>query len=512
MEKTNSIDDMMSFSNFLEQKYGEKAPKIVPEKTTTQNLAKLLPPEKRATAEIAGEVSQAAQQELPFGETDKLEVVSKAVARIQSIVESLVQYNERRDKDDQEKERLSKSWGELKPIDLVNIKKFTQNAELSPKALEQIKKLIKESSNTNPGAMESLLGMLPGASSVAASVVPQALKQGGKVLSKVPPSTAARVGGLARFLPSPVGIAAGAAVGAIAMNTDRIREYRKDLEANGVAQHREPDIDSIDKLAQPNATVGKQITSIDKLALNPATKKYKELFIEAGQKYGVDPDLLASQVYQESRGNPNAVSSKGAKGLAQFMLPTAKQYGVDVKDPRSSIDGQARYMRDLLAMFSGDINKALAAYNAGPGNIKKAVGLYGTEWLENLHYVTGESNAKQTRDYVNKIQGKASRSYTYTPVKAAKPTASPVETPARKSASQSTVKPYDYRTGIDQMIKESEEKAKQKTPAPIIMPMAPQQSQPSNIIQDVGSKGNLSTRNPNSNLQLAQVNELRRIR
>lgn len=515
METTNNpVDSMMSFSDFLSQKYGDKAPKVTPDKTSTRNLSKLLPPEKRANAEIANEITQASQADLPFGQSDQMEVVSKAVQNIQNIVDSLVRYNEKKDREEVEKERLSKSWGELKPVDLVNIKKFTQNVELSKKSLDEIKKLIEQStggSSDNQDIIDKLMSMLPGAGAVG-SVIPKVLQQVPKAAAAVAPTTAARAGALARFLPSPATIVGGVAATAIISNTDRIREYRKDLEAKGEAQH---EVKDVEKLAQPNATVGKTTTSIDRLALNPATKKYKDLFITAGEKYGIDPNLLAAQVYQESRGNPNAVSPKGAKGLSQFTPATAKQYGVDVKDPKSSIDGQARYMRDLLEQFNGDVSKALAAYNAGPGNVRKAEKLYGSEWLENLQYVTGIKNASETLNYVNTIQGKSSSSYTYKPVKTAvaKPAALTNSTESvRKSGTDAPVKPFDYRGSIDRMVNESAQQ-KEKAQQPVIITTPPaQQSAPSNVIQTEEPKGNLTTRNPNSNLQTAQLNELRRIR
>ena len=73
----------------------------------------------------------------------------------------------------------------------------------------------------------------------------------------------------------------------------------------------------------------------------------------------------------ESAFNPQAVSPAGAQGLGQFMPPTAAEFGVDVNDPVSSIDGAARYLRYLIDYFNGDMNLAIYAYNGGMGNIER---------------------------------------------------------------------------------------------------------------------------------------------
>ena len=91
------------------------------------------------------------------------------------------------------------------------------------------------------------------------------------------------------------------------------------------------------------------------------------------RRHGLPAGILTNLVYQESRGNPNAHSPAGAHGLAQFMPATARQYGVNVNDPQSSINGAARYLEDMLDMFNGDVDKAIAAYNAGPGGVRRAV-------------------------------------------------------------------------------------------------------------------------------------------
>jgi soluble lytic murein transglycosylase-like protein len=94
--------------------------------------------------------------------------------------------------------------------------------------------------------------------------------------------------------------------------------------------------------------------------------------IAAGTNNGVDPLLLYSIMHQESSFKSHAVSPKGARGLMQLMPSTASRYGVaNIFDPRQNIEGGARYLRFLLDYFDGDLNLALAGYNAGEGAVEK---------------------------------------------------------------------------------------------------------------------------------------------
>lgn len=92
-------------------------------------------------------------------------------------------------------------------------------------------------------------------------------------------------------------------------------------------------------------------------------------------KYDISPALLEALVWQESRWRAGAVSPVGARGLAQLMPGTARQLGVQAADPSANLEGGARYLRMQLDAFGGDIEKALAAYNAGPGRVKRAGGV-----------------------------------------------------------------------------------------------------------------------------------------
>jgi len=94
--------------------------------------------------------------------------------------------------------------------------------------------------------------------------------------------------------------------------------------------------------------------------------------LQAGANNGVDPLLIYSVMHQESSFKSRAISPKGARGLMQLMPGTAVRYGVtNIFDPKQNIEGGARYLRFLLDRFDGDVNLALAGYNAGEGAVEK---------------------------------------------------------------------------------------------------------------------------------------------
>ena len=94
--------------------------------------------------------------------------------------------------------------------------------------------------------------------------------------------------------------------------------------------------------------------------------------VESGKRNSVDPLLLYAIMHQESSFKRRALSHKGASGLMQLMPPTARRFGVSkIWDPKQNIEGGTRYMRWLLDQFEGNVELALAGYNAGEGAVIK---------------------------------------------------------------------------------------------------------------------------------------------
>lgn len=127
--------------------------------------------------------------------------------------------------------------------------------------------------------------------------------------------------------------------------------------------------------------------------LSPKITQYMGHIKQAAVKYNLPPELIAGVIYQESRGNPTATSHCGAMGLMQLMPETAARLGVkNPFDPADNINGGAKYIRQMLDKFNGRVEFAVAAYNAGPGNVMKYNGI---------------PPFRETQDYVPKVLGYA---------------------------------------------------------------------------------------------------------
>jgi soluble lytic murein transglycosylase-like protein len=113
---------------------------------------------------------------------------------------------------------------------------------------------------------------------------------------------------------------------------------------------------------------------------------YDRLIEQYADRYNVDPILVRAVIQVESNFNPQCTSNKGARGLMQLMPETASRYGVKkIADPEENIRGGVAYLADLLEMFSYDLPRVLAAYNAGEGAVTRHGGI--PPYSETMTYV-----------------------------------------------------------------------------------------------------------------------------
>ena len=142
------------------------------------------------------------------------------------------------------------------------------------------------------------------------------------------------------------------------------------------------------------ATTGSNAYRTTRKIHNPKAVEFEPLIAEHSAAHGVNPDLVRAVIQAESAFDPRARSNKGAMGLMQLMPATAAEYKVlDAFDPAQNIRAGVAYLRSLLTRFSNNVELALAAYNAGPGAVKK--------------YGDTVPPYRETRDYVAKIKASA---------------------------------------------------------------------------------------------------------
>ena len=117
----------------------------------------------------------------------------------------------------------------------------------------------------------------------------------------------------------------------------------------------------------------------------------KDMAVKIADKYGVNSKLVLAVIKNESNFNPNSISKAGAQGLMQLMPGTAKTLGVsDALNPEQNITGGVKHLKFLLEKYNGNMVLAIAAYNAGTGNVKKYDGI---------------PPFKETQNYVKKVLG-----------------------------------------------------------------------------------------------------------
>ncbi len=127
------------------------------------------------------------------------------------------------------------------------------------------------------------------------------------------------------------------------------------------------------KINNVDENIGKITPSMSSLK---RLEKYTPIIREMSQKYGISDNLIKSVILTESAANEKAISHANAKGLMQLIDSTASDMGVrNVWDPKENIMGGTKYLAQMLRQYGGDLKLALAAYNAGPGNVNKYNGV-----------------------------------------------------------------------------------------------------------------------------------------
>ena len=134
----------------------------------------------------------------------------------------------------------------------------------------------------------------------------------------------------------------------------------------------------------------------EKLSYSPKPKTINDIIENESKKNGLDENLVKAVIKAESNFNPKATSPKGAKGLMQLMPSTAEILGVEnAYDPEQNIKGGTKYLKDMLSIFKKK-DLAIAAYNAGPGAVKKYKGI--PPYQETKNYV------KKVNSYIEELR------------------------------------------------------------------------------------------------------------
>jgi hypothetical protein len=173
-------------------------------------------------------------------------------------------------------------------------------------------------------------------------------------------------------------IAGAGLLAALALGGVRYQQHR--LETTDPMEDVSQDLPTPEELLNDDSAADAQVDEREVL---------EAIIQEAASLHGVDPDLVKAVIQTESRFDPRATSGVGAQGLMQLMPTTAKAVGIeDPFDPRQNVFGGVKYLSQLLERYNGNTALALAAYNAGPGNVRRHRGV---------------PPFRETRGYVSKI-------------------------------------------------------------------------------------------------------------
>ncbi len=158
-------------------------------------------------------------------------------------------------------------------------------------------------------------------------------------------------------------------------------------------------LEGLEGLKPSNLQTFKPSNQIPKIQFDKV-EKYDHIIQFNAEKFGIDSALVKAVIKNESNGDYKAESKKGAKGLMQLMDSTAEELGVTNSfDPYQNIKGGVSYLKKMMDMFDNDFEKAVAAYNAGPGNVRKYDGI--PPFKETQEYV---ERVKKSFDKYKKIE------------------------------------------------------------------------------------------------------------
>ena len=176
----------------------------------------------------------------------------------------------------------------------------------------------------------------------------------------------------------------------IEQDFNKILEAKNDIKPESI-ETIEKKVESKPVIEENKNEIKQAVELKSKIDLKAQKADIDELIQTFSEKYDVDGDFIKAIIKQESGFNTKATSKKGAMGLMQLMPKTAESLGVlDAYNPSENIEGGVKYLKGLLEKYDNNKELALAAYNAGPGAVKK----YG-----------GIPPYKETQNYVNAIMG-----------------------------------------------------------------------------------------------------------
>jgi soluble lytic murein transglycosylase-like protein len=154
------------------------------------------------------------------------------------------------------------------------------------------------------------------------------------------------------------------------------------------------------KLVRKEGSIAPRAATMSYMPSEAEINRYKSIVAAASRTHGVDDALINAVISAESSYNPRAISKAGAQGIMQLMPATAQRYGVtNAMDPVDNIHGGVKYLKDLLAMFNGNAELAVAGYNAGENAVIK----YGHRippYAETINYVP------KVMDFYRKFQAR----------------------------------------------------------------------------------------------------------